>query len=88
MPISEADLKNWFTHHPPVLDKMQRFTQDGGEVVYLNQVEVYERIRDAGKYFAAIVVALTPSSADQTAAIRKIREAVFTANAAVACGGK
>lgn len=30
----------------------------------------------------------TPPSADQTAAIRKVREAVFTANSARACKGK
>jgi hypothetical protein len=35
-----------------------------------------------------MIVALTPPSADQTAAIRKVREAVFTANAAIACGGR
>lgn len=48
----------------------------------------YEAIRDAAKQFAAIVVINTPKSADQSAAIRKIREAVMTANAAIALRGR
>ena len=37
---------------------------------------------------AETIVLNTPASADQTAAIRLIREAVMTANAAIACDGK
>ena len=47
----------------------------------------YLAIREAGKAFATVVVANTPSSADQTVAVRKIREAVMVANQAIACGG-
>ena len=65
-------LENWFTFHP----------------VQPGQAEKYEAIRAAAKVFAAAIVDLTPASADQTAAIRHIRDAVFTANAAIACGGK
>lgn len=72
MPITQTDLDNWFSYHAP---------KDG-------QAEVYEKLRAAGGAFAKVVMELTPPSADQTAAIRKIREAVFTANAAIACGGK
>ncbi len=72
MPIDQATLDNWFTYHAP---------QPG-------QPEVYEKIRNAGKAFAEQIVALTPPSADQTAAVRHVRDAVFTANAAIACGGK
>ena len=72
MAISAENLDNWFTYHPPTV------TDTGN----------YAAIRDAGKMFAAAILAATPSSADQTAAIRKIREAVMTANAAIACGGK
>lgn len=72
VPIDKATLDNWFTYHAP---------QPG-------QQEVYEKLREAGKRFAEQIVLLTPSGADQTAAIRKVREAVFTANAAVACGGR
>jgi hypothetical protein len=42
------------------------------------------KIRDAAMAFAAVVLANTPPCPDQDAALRKIREAVWTANAAVA----
>jgi hypothetical protein len=70
--IYEADLKNWFTYHAPTAEDATK----------------YETIRYAAMQFAQTIVNNTPSSADQTAAIRKIREAVMTANAAIACGGK
>jgi hypothetical protein len=70
--MTEKDLDNWFTYHAP---------QPG-------QAEKYEAIRAAGRAFAQVVCDNTPPSADQTAAVRTIREAVFTANAAIACGGK
>lgn len=66
---NEEQLENWFTHHPPKGD----------------QVERYVELRDAGKYLAQEICRLTPAGADQTAAIRKVREAVMTANAAIAC---
>jgi len=65
-------IETWFTHHPPAPD----------------QIPQYERIRAAAKVFAMVIVDNTPASADQTAAIRKVREAVMTANAAIACGGR
>lgn len=71
--ITQAQLDNWFTHHPP---------RD------LSTAKAYEKIREKGKELAEVIVALTPISADQAAAIRKVREAVMTANAAIACGGK
>lgn len=70
--VTQESLDNWFTYHPP----------EAGEP------EKYEKIRQAAKAFAEVVLELTPPSADQTAAIRKIREAVFTANAAIACRGR
>jgi len=36
---------------------------------------------------ALVILEHTPPSADQSAAIRKVREAVMTANASIACGG-
>lgn len=48
----------------------------------------YERIRAAGKAFAQVLLEETPACADQTDAIRKIREAVFTANASIALDGR
>ena len=67
--ISTADLENWFTYHAP---------REG-------QPERYLAIREAGKAFAEVIVANTPSCADQTVAVRKIREAVMVANQAIAC---
>lgn len=48
----------------------------------------YWAVREAALEFAKVVWAHTPPGADQTAAIRKIREAVMTANAAIACEGR
>lgn len=70
--ISQAQLDNWFVHHPPEV----------------GQAEKYQEIREAGKRFAEVIVRHCPPSADTTAAIRKAREAVFTANAAIACKGQ
>lgn len=72
MAITEENLENWFTHHPPTKD----------------QIDQYHMVRAAGKAMALAVLNNTPPSADQTTAIRKVREAVMTANAAIACGGK
>ena len=71
MAISESDLDNWFTYHSPTAEQLPK----------------YQAVRDAAKVFAKVVVDNTPSSADQTAAVRKIREATMTANQAIACGG-
>ena len=65
-------IENWFSYHPPKGD----------------QIGKYEEIREAGKVFAKVIEKNTPPSADQTAALRKVREAVMTANAAIACEGK
>jgi len=48
------------------------------------KVPRYVAVREAAKIFAKIVVANTPQGADQSAAIRLIREATMTANAAIA----
>lgn len=71
MTISPQDLDNWFTYHSPTDDQLPK----------------YQAIRDAAKALASTIVANTPSSADQTAAVRKVREAAMTANQAIACGG-
>lgn len=72
MTIKKENLDEWFIYHPPTKETMG----------------AYERIRRAGRVFAETILECTPSSADQTAAIRKVREAVMTSNAAVACKGK
>jgi hypothetical protein len=70
--IKRENLDEWFTYHQPTKET----------------TGAYERIRRAGRVLAETILEVTPTSADQTAAIRKVREAVMTANAAVACKGK
>lgn len=71
-PDPKEEIENWFQYHAPVGDQAQR----------------YERLRAAGKELASVMLELCPASADRTVAIRKIREAVYSANASIACGGK
>ncbi len=81
-PQLQEKINNWFRYHPPT----ETAERDG-----MTPADVgarYERLRDAGKVFAEVIARETPGCADQTAAIRHVREAVFTANAAIACGGK
>ena len=67
---SELDeLANHFTYHPPTPD----------------QVPVFEEIRMAGRAFAVTILTMVEPSPDRADALRKVREAVWTANAAVAC---
>jgi len=68
--ITESDLDVWFSYHAPTEDQKARYVE----------------IRAAAKSLAQCILANTPNSADQSAAIRKVREAVMTANAAIACG--
>lgn len=70
--ITQEHIEAWFTYHPP---------QNA------SQKAKYEELREGAKAFAEVVLKTTPACADQTAAIRKIREAVMTANAAIACDG-
>lgn len=72
MPLTKESLNDLFSYHAPRADQLPH----------------YEAIRAAAKVFAAVVLEHTPSSADQTAAVRKIREAVMTANASIALDGK
>lgn len=72
MKITEERLINWFTYHSPSPE----------------QIPAYEDIRAAGLEFAREILRLTPPSADQSSAIRKIREAVMAANSAIACQGQ
>ena len=65
----KARIENEFTYHAPKGDQTDR----------------YVRIRDKGKELALEILECTPICDDQHAAIRKVREAVMTANAAIAC---
>ncbi|MGA9474975.1 MAG: hypothetical protein WBV36_21075 [Terriglobales bacterium] len=70
--MSEKDLDDWFSHHAS----------------HAGQQEKFDAIHAAGKDFARVIRDCTPPGAHQTAAVRKMREAVYTANAAIAGGGK
>lgn len=67
---------------PPSLDDIFRYHAPVGD-----DPQRYEAIRAAGKVLAEAIYLNTPSCADQAAALRKVREAVMTANAAVALKG-
>ncbi|MGH7632635.1 MAG: DUF7681 family protein [Gemmatimonadaceae bacterium] len=71
-PMREFDIEHVFTHHAPTAEQGQQ----------------YHEIREAGKGLAQAIVDHTPKSADQSAALRKVREAVMTANAAIALDGR
>lgn len=49
------------------------------------QVEQSIRIREAGKALALAIAENSPPGGDQTAAIRKVREATMTAITGIAC---
>jgi len=66
------DLDNIFKYHSPTPDQLPK----------------YANIRAAAHVFAKTIVDNTPPGADQTAAVRKVREAAFTANASIALDGK
>lgn len=57
-----------FTYHPPTPE----------------QIESYTLIRNAGMLLASIIDEKCPPGPDRTAAIRKVRESVMTANASIA----
>lgn len=69
---SEGDIvRELFTYHSP------------------NQLQAiaYETVRNAAKHLAEVILANVPHGADRTTAIRKLREAVMTANAGIALNG-
>ena len=70
VPRSQFDLDNLFTYYAPTG----------------NQTDRYAALRAKGKELAQRILDLTPPGADQSAAIRLVCEAIWTANAAIACG--
>ncbi len=68
----EMDLDHIFTHHAPSPEQSGR----------------YQELRLQAKQFAEAIMKCTPDGNDQAAAIRKVREALMTANAAIALDGK
>ncbi len=68
----EETIEAWFTYHAP--DEVQRIK--------------LQKIRDGAKAFALTLAENTFRSADQTAAFRKLRECVMTANASIVLEGR
>lgn len=66
------DIANTFTYHKP----------HGG------QPQRYEAIREAARYFAALIVDNTPASREQSVALTNLQQAVMWANAAIAINEK
>lgn len=72
MGVNNDNVDDVFMYHAPTDD----------------QIVQYHEVREAGKTLANAILGNTPVCADQQAAIRHVREAVMTANAAIALGGK
>lgn len=71
MPVTHANLDEVFRYHAPKGDEPDK----------------YEAINKAAKELAAVILNCTMPCADQQAALRLVREARMTANAAVALRG-
>jgi len=72
MPFTPEQVADIFTYHAPIGDQPAK----------------YDAIRSAARVFAWVMIENTPSSLDQSAAMRLLRECVMTANSAIANGGK
>lgn len=68
----KRDIETWFTYHPPTAE---------------DQVK-YNAINSAAKHLAEVIADCCPMCADAMDAVRKVREARMTANAAIACAPK
>lgn len=71
-PLTDEQIEDMMTYHAPTDDMIAKF----------------EAIRQAAIYFATQIRDNCPLSADSSAAIRLVREARMTANAAIALGGR
>ncbi len=71
MAVTREQLDDIFTYHAPDDD----------------QTIKYAKIRIAALALANVILECTPVCGDQQAAIRKVREAVMTANAGIALKG-
>ena len=69
MRISKDQIEKWFTYQKVDPSKTPDFIE----------------IREKAKELAYSILRCSPPSPDQSAAIRKLREVVMTANAAIAC---
>lgn len=71
-PTAKAVIDDLFSYHAPDAD----------------QIPKYAALRSAAKVFAEAIDANCPPSADRTAAMRLLQDAVMTANRAVALQGR
>lgn len=62
-------IKEWFIYHAPNQD----------------QVERYGKLRDKARELAELFIELSPQCADQTVALRMLRECNMMMNATIAC---
>lgn len=66
---TRQDIENMFTYHAPTDDEKLKLSA----------------INEAAKALAMVIAESVPVCADQSAALRKVREARMTANAAIVC---
>jgi len=66
---TQGELNEWFKYHSPYGDQSDR----------------YEALRSAARELAVMICEIVPPCADRTASLRKLRECIMTANAAIAC---
>jgi hypothetical protein len=66
---TDAQLDNWFAYHRPTGDT----------------IAAHERVRVEFRALAATLQELIPECPGKTVAFRAVREAMFAANAAIAC---
>jgi len=72
MPVTKDNVADVFTYHSPTPDQIPR----------------YQAIRSKARELAEVILENTPACADQQASLRLLREAVYTANGAVALRGQ
>jgi hypothetical protein len=72
MPVSKQNVEAIFTYHAP-------------SPTHLISLQ---RVREAAKTLAHVILEETPQCADQQAALRLVREAVMTANASIVLDGE
>lgn len=70
--VNMQQLDDVFTYHRPNEEQVVR----------------YGALREAARMLAWTILAHCPPSADRTASLRKVREAVMTANASIALNGR
>jgi hypothetical protein len=67
--VSHDDVRNWFTYHPPTDDQQERYVE----------------LRESFRNLADEILMKTPACADQTAALRMLRECSMAVNQTIAC---